>query len=198
MSKWLWFDTETTGIDHKKNSLLQIACIVEIDKKVEEIFNIKCRPIPGQEISEEALKVNNLTIEEINSWPLPYKLYIDLKEKFEKYIDKFDRSDKFIIAGHNITFDYNFLDSFFRNLGDDYLGSYLDTRARIDTKEVANFLKIMGKLKVEDIKLKTLCNYFNIQINPHEALSDIISNRKVFIEMLRLIDGEKFDESKNS
>ena len=194
MNKILWFDTETTGVDYQKNCLIQIAGIIEVDNEIEESFNLRCRPIPGSEISKEALEVNNLSISEINSWAYPYELYIKIKEIFEKYIDKFNRDDKFIIAGHHITFDYNFLDSFFRKLGDDYLGSYIDTRSRLDTKEIANFLRILNKLKVNNIKLGTLCEHFNININAHEAFSDITANREVFKYLMRIIDKGGFYE----
>ena len=41
--KFVFIDTETTGFDPKKNALVQIGLIVDIDGKVahHEIFNIK-------------------------------------------------------------------------------------------------------------------------------------------------------------
>lgn len=53
--KLLYLDTETTGISDN-SAIVQIAGAIEIDDKVVEWFNIRCKPHNDADISEEALE----------------------------------------------------------------------------------------------------------------------------------------------
>lgn len=184
--KTFYFDTETTGLDPKKNSIIQIAGIIVIDGEVKEEFNLKCKPIePLDNISNDAIAVHGMGREEIATFPDPEEVYITLNDKFDKYIDKFNRNDKFIIAGQNVGFDLNFLIEFWKRQGDTYLGSYLNFRDKLDLLPLVSTLRVFGFLNLPDSKLGTIASHFNIQIDAHDALSDIKATRLVLFEMLK-------------
>ena len=62
MTKNLFIDIETTGLDFSNNGIVQISGIIEIDDVFKESFNYYIKPFPGDKIDKQALVANNLTI----------------------------------------------------------------------------------------------------------------------------------------
>ena len=58
----LFLDTETTGVDPNKHSLIQIGAALFVDGKLTKKFEIDIKPEEGSAISLEALKVNGNSI----------------------------------------------------------------------------------------------------------------------------------------
>ena len=73
------------------------------------------------------IETNNLTIEELlhdKKFVEPIKVYKSIVNIFSKYIDKFDKKDKFHFIGYNSqAFDFPFLRYWFKKCGDIYFGS---------------------------------------------------------------------------
>ena len=69
--KTLFLDTETTSSNSQTCGLIQIAGIVEIEGKEVERFNINSNIFGDEEISEEALEINGLTMKQIQKFPKP-------------------------------------------------------------------------------------------------------------------------------
>ena len=186
--KILYLDTETTGIT-ANSAVIQFAGIIEIDGKVKKEFNIRCKPHKNADISEKALEVTGMTLDIINSYQEPKEAFEEIESIFEKYCNKFDRSDKFILIGQNIKFDFQKLSEFYIRLGNKYLGSWINFKLMFDTLPVIQALQLVNKLPVlENNKLITWCNHFNIKLeNAHDALADIRATRelaKILIKML--------------
>lgn len=182
--KVIYFDTETTGLDHKINEMVQFSAIVEIDGKVEEEMNLFIQPTRWDCIEQGALDTTGMTIEQLRTFEEPAAAFSKLQSMFNRYIDKYDREDKFFPAGHNVVFDINFLQAFWKQHGDKYgIGSYQNWHS-IDTRIIASWLLYSGQLKgVENVKLGTLCAYFGIPIQAHDSMSDIRATRDLSIKM---------------
>jgi len=176
--KTLYFDCETTGLNSVKNDIIQIAGIIEIDGKEVENFNIKIQPFSWENIEQRALDVNNITIKQLKEFQEPNIAYQELISLFSKYIDKFDREDKFIVCGYNVRFDIDFLKEFFIKNNNDYLFSYL---GRIkDPMHIIDYLRTLNKVDVKSSKLIDVCDYFDIDIvNAHDAMADIIATKRI-------------------
>lgn len=181
--KKLWFDTETTGIDSYKNDIVQIAGLIEINGEIVEEFNIKCQPRNWESISDEALGVTGLTLTDLKSYQAPGYALNQLIKIFDKHISKFDKADKFTPCGHNVKFDLDMLQSFFKKGGEKYGTGAYQNWAAIDTLSFARIVDDIIGLNVENHKLETLCNKFNITIDAHDALSDIKATRLVYKEL---------------
>jgi len=184
--KVLYFDTETTGTDPKKHSIIQISGIIEVDGKIKEEFNFHCQPDDYDNIEPEALEVNGMTIEELKTFEDPQTTYKNLIAIFEKYVDKYDKADKFFPAGQNVVFDIEFLSEFFKRRGDEYFGSWQNWRC-IDSRFIANFMIYSGILELESVSLSVLCDYFGVKIKAHDAMSDIKASREVIYKMQKLL-----------
>lgn len=186
--KIIYFDTETTGTNPNVNEIIQFAAIVEIDGEIKEEVNFTCQPTNWDDIQQEALSVTGMTIERLKSFEMPHTMAPKIQALFNKHIDKYDSSDKFFPAGHNIQFDIEFLQRFWKKHIDQYgIGSYQNWRS-LDSRVFANFLNVAGKLNIENVKLETLCKYYGIEINAHDALSDIRATRLLIKKMINQLN----------
>lgn len=185
--KILYFDTETTGTQPWKHEITQFAAIVEIDGKVVEEVNWRCQPTNWDDIDPGAIETTGITVEQLRTFDHPSVMMKNIRELFDRHIDKFNRDDKFYPAGHNVGFDLDFLNAFWKKHGDKYgTGSYQNWRS-LDSRVFANFLAASGKLDCADIKLSTLCDFYKIEIDAHDALSDIRATRELIRKMMEAI-----------
>jgi len=184
--KILWYDTETTGLT-ENSAMFQISGVIEIDSEVKEEFDIFCHPHKGADISEQALEVTGMNREQLDSFQSPKKAYEELVEIFSKYIDKFNKDDKFIIAGQNVKFDIDVLNRFFRRNNDNYLGSFLNYKQVFDTLSIYMALEIADVVpKLENHKLETICKIMGVELsNAHNSLADVKATKEVGDKLLQ-------------
>ena len=182
--KVLYFDVETTGLDPVKHDIVQIAGLVEINGEVKEEFEFKARPLGKEEdVSQEALDIHGYTLESIREFPEARETYNKLTALFGKYIDKYNKADKFTPAGYNVGFDMNFLKEFFNKNGDVYFGSWLNWK-KVDPLPLLYFLDYSDRVSLSNYRLVTVCEHFGVKIDAHDALSDIKATREV-LKILR-------------
>ncbi len=185
--KILWFDVETTGLNPDKNDIVQLGFQLEIDGNIVEQGDLRFRPINPDEIEMKALEVCNLTVEEIMGYPDAREQYENFLRILDNHIDKFNRDDKAFPAGYNVGFDYGFLMAMPRKLGDRYgFGSYFN-HMLLDPMPIINNLLSVNALEPVPVnrKLETMANMFGIQIEAHDAVSDINATRELYYTLMR-------------
>ena len=187
--KVLYFDTETTGTDPNRHAIIQLSGMIEIDGEVVETFNYKIRPLQSDEIDPEALMVHGITEAEMDTYPEPAVVLKQFLTLLEKYCNKFDRNDKYYPAGYNVRFDLDMLHAFARKQGEKYLGSFL-AWIPIDAMPLVHYLVTQSDFKLQDYKLKTVCDHFKIPIQAHDAMSDITATRLLIKQLEGLISCE--------
>ena len=179
----LWIDTETTGLDPETCSIIQASLIVEKDAEIVDELNIYIRPFKGAKVSKYALEKNGITIDELRSDPkfIEYpEAYKKITSFLGKYVNKYDKKDKFVIAGKNVRFDTDFLRSFFSRNDDGFYGSWF-FYPTIEIESVVAEMVAFDDFRLPDFKLETICAYFQISIeNLHNAYSDIHATRKLY------------------
>ena len=112
--KLFFFDVETTGTNPAKNGIHQISGEIVIDGETKESFDFKVKPNPKAIIEDEALKISGVTVEQIMSYPDMKTIYLELVKMMSKYVDKFNKLDKFFLVGYNnASFDNQFFRGFF-------------------------------------------------------------------------------------
>lgn len=181
--KFLYLDCETTGKDAMRHGVLQIAGIIEVDGMEKETFNLRLKPVQGKMIDAEALAVNGITQEQIRGFQDAGEGYKQVLEIFDRYIDKYNKKDKFYMIGHNPHFDYKFLEQFFKDHGNQYLYAYINYHL-IDTVDLSVFFHLLGKFNPASFKLKAVCEELGIEADFHDAMEDIQATRKVFKHFL--------------
>ncbi len=175
MSKLFYIDVETTGTNPKKHGLIQIAGIIEIDGREEERINLLVSPFEGDVIEDEALEVIGKDEKVLWSYEKPKIIYDRLIGYMEKYVDRYDRTDKFHFIGYNSRFDDSFIRSWFRKLDDVYYGSWFYWPA-IDVSNLAAVSLIDQRSAMPNFKLMTVADYLGIDVDPdkaHDALYDV-------------------------
>ena len=179
--KLLWIDTETTGTDHTRHAVVQIAGIVEIDGQLMEEFEFFAKPHEGAQIEEQALAVIGKTREQISAYPAASEAYSKLIRIIQKYVPKYtkDVNQRFKIAGQNTHFDYTMMEEFWRLNGDRYWYASVDKRG-IDVVLASALMKTAGAIDVTDLKLATICKALSIELDAHNALNDIRATRKIW------------------
>ena len=75
MTRKVFADTETSGVDDKLNAIIEIGCIIEIDGDVIDTFEFRCKPLPGDMVCQAALDVNKTSYETMMSYSPPDKTY---------------------------------------------------------------------------------------------------------------------------
>lgn len=189
--KIFFFDLETSGLDELQHAILTFSGIVDLDGKIIDKIDLKMKPFKGDKISPEALKINKLTIEEIKTFDDPYVAFKKLIEFFSKYIDRYDKNDKFTLAGYNIIkFDIPFLKRFFMKCNDKYFGSWVNGYP-LDVYQLVVLFRHLGYFKLDHINLENIAKYLNIPINAHDAKEDIIATRKIYYELMNKIEIKK-------
>lgn len=181
--KALYFDVETTGRSAYKNDIVQLSGMIEIDGIVKEEFNLLAKPADPSTIEDEALQVIGKTRDEIMQYPDRSEMKKKFQEMLGRYVNKFDKNDKFIPVGYNVRFDLDFIHSFFKKQRDQYLGSYISWYY-VDVMALANLKAFEGAFSLENHKLATLCGHYGIEINAHDAMSDILATRELLFKML--------------
>lgn len=189
--KIFYFDIETSGLDSKINDILTLSGLIEIDGEVKETIDLKIQPFNWESISDEALKVNGLTREEIKTFLPPREAFLKIQSLFKKYVDPYKKNktseDKLLPAGYNVKFDIDFLNQFWKKNNDNYFGSFIDYHA-LDLASIVLFLKYKGLLKFPGYKLVDVANALGITFKAHEASEDIRITREIGNKIFNMIE----------
>lgn len=176
MQKLFFFDLETTGLDSKTCAIHQIAGKVIIDGEVMESFNINVRPFEGAVIEDAALEVGHVTKEQIMGYQSMEAGYNQLMRILDRYVNKYDKKDKFFIAGYNIAvFDVPFLREFFIMNGNNFYGSYFWS-VPLDIIILAGAKLMNIRPAMADFKQGTVAKQLGILVKEdslHDAMYDI-------------------------
>lgn len=183
--KVLWVDTETTGLSAYKNGVIQISGIVELDGFIVDEFDITTNVFPGDAIEQKALDVNRRTKEEIFDFQPAQTAYKQFSTLLSKYVNKFDKNDKFLLAGYNVGFDADMLLNWFRKAGDKYFYSYF-LGGKLDVLSIAMMYCHLHHVNLPNHKLETVATHFGISADFHDAMDDIRATRDLYYKITNL------------
>jgi DNA polymerase-3 subunit epsilon len=183
MSKLFFYDLETTGTNPGRNGIHQISGEIVIDGKSLETFDFKAQPNPKAQIEDAALAVGGVTREQIMAYPPMGQVYTKLVTMLAKYVNKYDKTDKFHLVGYNNRgFDDNFFRGFFLQNGDNYFGSWFWADS-IDVLVLASTLLADRRAELPNFKLATVADFLGIDTTAgklHDASFDIYVTKAVF------------------
>lgn len=175
MKKILYLDTETTGLNPKHHDVVQVAGIIEINGRIREEFSIYTQPFDYNTIQKKALDVNKLTVKKLRTFDHPLVGVAKFIALVDKYIDRYEPSDKFIVIAHNAPFDYNFIrEWWYKSETKIPFNSYFH-RSMIDTVSIFKCLMSSNLIKIKNSKLSTIADYYGIsfgKLGSHNALAD--------------------------
>lgn len=174
LDRYVVLDIETTGFSKEFSKITEIAAIKLMDNKIIDKFQTLVnpeQPIPGK-ISE----LTGIT----DSMVYKQKLIQEILPTFVDFLD-----DN-IVVGHNVDFDYGFLDYNYQK----YFNKNL-------TNDKLCTIKIAKKLfpKIASCRLDSLCNYFDIKNErAHRAMGDTMATTKLFLKFQAIMHNNGIQE----
>ena len=189
MNKLFYLDLETTGLNPEKHGIIQISAIIEIEGMIKDTFNYKVAPFNDDLIDGRALETNGLKHEDIIMFQDPSIIYNELINLLNKYVDQYNRDDKFWIVGYNSIFDDNFFRKWFRKNNNKYYGSYFRWPP-LSIEQLIAFKTIKDNISLDRFRLCDVAEYLGINIDKskaHDSMYDINKTREIFMKIRGII-----------
>jgi len=204
MQKLVFIDVETTGVDPERNGLTQISGCIQIGDTVTDTFDYYVRPYPTDQVDQAALDVTGIDRRQFlpeshpdflavpgQKFEDPQDVYARLVELLGKYVDKFNKNDKFQFIGYNAhSFDMPFVRKFFEKNNDRYLGSWFWYPCLDVMLLWAQILQpVRGQLM--NFKLMTVAAYAGLEVDEsrlHDSQYDIELTRSLWLTAKQIIE----------
>lgn len=164
LASYVVFDLETTGLNQRKNEIIEIGAVKVENGVVTGTFNTFVKP--RKPIEEEVTAINHITKEMLSQAPSINRVL----PQFLEFIGKLP------LVAHNAEFDCSFIDVACARFGLKFTNKY------VDTLELAQ----EALPELPNHKLGTLCARFGVTNDAaHRALSDCTATQQILV---RLID----------
>lgn len=163
---YIALDLETTGLDPKKDKIIEVGAVRVRNGKVTDRFQSLIDP--GVVLPDQITQLTGITQEELNGAPYP-------EQVLPKLLD-FMGDD--VILGHSVMFDYSFLKKEAVNQG---LWKTEQHAMGIDTLKLARVLLP----ELPSRRLADLCVHYQIEHQAHRALGDAESTAELYRCLVR-------------
>ena len=190
MKKELFFDLETTGLHSMRDGIQQLACVYFEDGVEKDKLNININTFTYnksiREPSKVALEITGKTIADIKSYQSSKDAFKQFTNWLSRKVNKYDKNDKIILIGYNsASFDIPFLRAWWLDNGDKYYGSFfyqfsVDVYYFVIEAFYSDFFIRHFNKNPDNLKLSTIAEFMGIDINAHDALSDIEATVSVY------------------
>lgn len=188
MSKILFYDSETTGLNSNTCGLIEIAGTLVIDDIIVDQWEVKMTTFPSDVIEESALEKNGVTMEELQSRQSPENAFLQLISHLEKHVDRYDKNDKYIVCAYVADFDNRFLRKFFEKNYDNFFGSWF-WHPWIDIMNLAAYILQKERTKIASYKQESIADYLGIAHNK-EKLHGAAYDRDLALEIYYKLTSE--------
>ena len=185
----LYIDTETTGLDTATCSIWQLSgYISDTATGTSDSFDYKMRPYRNEIISKEAAAKTGATQEELDSYPSQSEMFSNFTALLSKYVDLEDWNQRVIPVGYNISFDLDFLRSWFAFNNSATLFSRNIYFPGIDVMYLAAYYLLGERSKMRNFQLSTVYEKLTGKslANAHNAMADIDATK----ELLNVVVGK--------
>jgi len=184
MTKLLFVDTETGGLDPQKHSLLTAAFAVWEDGFIIDTLEVK---IAHEEyvVTPKAMEINQIDLRE----PRGDSYSFESAMRIKTFIAAHFGEDKPTLVGQNVGFDIGFLKELFIP----YMYEIVFSHRSIDTASVMRFLQTSGLTALQGSGLDDAIKHYNIQLSEedrHTSLGDVLATVEVYNMLLADIKGE--------
>jgi len=199
--RYLFLDTETTGLDPTINEVIEVGAIVyeqgDNDEQPKELCRYVCKLRADQgEVDLGALQVNQrrLTEDLVFDSVITADIQKDIVFGLADFLASEVTKNTFVI-GANIQFDIEFIKSLLKRYGIESKELFSKNKL-IDIQQVARFLDDAGVIDVPNFRLGTL--YKNLTIvdrdngpddfyQQHTAMADVLMTSNVYFRLRDLL-----------
>ena len=181
--KTLFIDLETTGLSGNKDTIIELAAILDQGGKEKAVFHKYCRPQERPGNFDKVTELTGITWEFLEKHGLPESVLFNSFLAFlDENVNKFDRADKMIFCAYNAKFDEWFIRQFFKRYDNKYFGAYFYTGV-LDILGTVNFCIRRGLIGVPpSLKNADVAKFLKIKVDEkqlHSALYDMKLSKQI-------------------
>lgn len=154
----MFIDIETSGLDPKIDSIVQLAYIYKEGGNI-----VKTGDLKGQDI------------------------YTKFTTDLNTLVDKYNKEDKMYFIAYNAGFDNEFVRNLFLKNNDKFFGSYFYS-PHICVMQLAAYKFMRKGKRPESFKLSDVCKYFGIKVvedKLHDGMYDITLTKKLYNKLVK-------------
>lgn len=169
-NEYVAFDTETTGLNTKKDHILSIGAVKIVDNKIDLRNRFYCVVKPDAYVNEETIKIHGLRRKDIESG-------IPIDEAIMKFLYFIEGRP---LVGYYVEFDVKMISKYTKEL----IGIHLPNR-QIEVSGLYYDYKI-GKIPqgFVDLRFESIIRDLNIPtFGKHDALNDSIMTALIFLKL---------------
>ena len=193
---YLWFDTETTGINYKIHCPLT-AYFAVCDENLQVIDELYLQMKPSDmsklKVEQEAMDVNKINLQEHLNDPNTLT-FEEARPRLKNFLVKNKIKGKrksFMPSGHNIQFDKEMIWEWI--MPQDEMEEEVHYRT-LDTSNITTFMKDIGFFPEEIGNLMSLVQYFNLpEKEAHTCKGDVLMNIDIYKAMRAMFKDRKKD-----
>ena len=182
---YLFFDTETGGLDSQVHSLLSLGLVVGDATGIRDQVEILIQHEPYV-VTGGGMKVNRIDLARHHEAALSPEGAV---EALNAFLDRhFDPAASLTLVGHNIAFDRAFLEGFLASQGRNLEPRF--HHRTIDTHSVAAALRDAGRLKLDKLSSDALFAHFDVKPPEplrHTALGDAVATFHLYWKLVEAI-----------
>ena len=185
MTPYLFFDTETGGLDPRRHSLLSLGLVAGEGRAVKDSLEILVRH-EDYVVTAGGLKVNRIDLVRHHEAALPP---LEALAALDAFLDRnFEPQVPIVLVGHNVTFDRAFLGAFLEAQGRPLEPRF--SHRIVDTHGLAAFLRDAGRLSLPRLNSTALFAHFGIHVpdeKRHTALGDALATFELYQRLTDLL-----------
>lgn len=186
---FFYYDFETTGLKVRKGAEpFELAGILFtiVDGQIKELgrFPVRRMRVKHPELAtEQSLKIHGVSIEEIQQGEDPRIVMEDLVKWLASHtkLDAEGKRGKVIPAGHNVTFDIDFMEYLFEEYVPEVAYETVFDYHKVCTMQLVQFHKVMKEQVIKQSRLVDVAAYYGIPHQAHTAMGDV----EVGLEVLK-------------
>lgn len=188
MTKLIYIDVETTGLNANKHAIIQLAYIIEINGKVKARGSYRINPKTynkAREVDARALEVNGIAMEQLATFQDQADAFRSFLAVLEQYISL---EERLTFVAYNSQFDIKFVQAWFQDNGrfNDY-GRYF-TYKDLDVFALVKYLVYCGHFsEVKSHTLGNMCKAIDLVFDGHDAVADIEATRDLHLHLVEYI-----------
>ena len=183
--KLSFIDLETTGTNHHIHTIWSFAAVFQVLGKDTETITFRCSPVQDAIIDPKSLEIGGINEQDLLQFENPSDCKAELESVMAKYVDRYNKMDKFHFIAYNSPFDMNFLREWFRKQGDDFFGAWFWFPDICVMRKAADSL--MGQRhRLSNFQLMTVAKHLGLEVKEeeaHDALYDIDVTRQIYAKL---------------
>ncbi len=171
--EYIVLDTETTGLNPKKDEILSIGAVKIKNGKIitSQSFEIFIKPL--QDISVESIKIHHITPSDLENG-------VTINEALEELLFFIENLP---IVGYYILFDINILNTYLKN----FIGVTLSNESIELSSMYYKRHKKHSAHEFIDLKFDTIMNKLDLpKLGQHDALNDAIMSAMIFLKLQKM------------